>query len=530
MTKLALVLGGHASLGAYTAGAASEILRALDEGRRPDTSVEVIAGSGTGGLTAALAARSLVVNPGLRPWIERLWLDALDARHLLNPDRPDRSSLLDPAPLEELTLHMIAGDPAGDDRPSPALAGGLRLGLSVVPCGGGGGAPGEGRGRGGGATFDIGADRGADDPVWEHVRRAALACAAVPPALPPRRLGPGDGVEGGEGWYAGAGAVRPRPLALARELVRRGAGEPGGEWRVVVVDPDPVDGSPDGPGAGEGRDGAPPPGTAEEACAILRAGLGTDGARDWLDARDARERLDLLRSLAARLPAIHGRLDDPDAVGLGRHIGRLAEEVAEREARRRGPTEEETGDPVLRRLDADLRRIQAHPAYEPAFRELGSRAGRTRLAKLVYVLEAASGLVGEEASALLRISPPEPGELAGRGLAGFAGFAARAWRRHDLVAGRRDALRALEGPLADLIRGEPRDAAAYRPGAAPGASSAMPPEDRRRLRGRLGAEADRALDGVAPGGWRGLLFRLARPAVRSRLVDRVLDAADPTTG
>lgn len=529
MTKLALVLGGHASLGAYTAGAASEILRALDESRRSDTSVAVVTGSGTGGLTAALAARSLVVNPGLRPWIERLWLDALDARHLLNPDRPDRTSLLDPAPLEELTLHMIAGDAAEDDRPSPALAGRLGLGLSLVPYRDGVDAAGDGPLRGGAATFDLEAGRGADDPVWEHVRRAALACAAVPAALPPRRLGPEDGV-GGEGWYVGAGAARPRPLALARELARRGAGEPGGEWHVVVVDPDPGAGAPDGPAGGRGADGGSPAGTAREAASLLRAALGTDVAGDWRDARDAGERLELLRSLARRLPEIHGRLDDPDAVGLGRHIGRLAEEVAEREARRRGPTQEETGDPVLRRLDADLGRIQAHPAYEPAFRELGSRAGRTRLAKLVYVLEAASGLLGEDASRLVRISPPERGELAGRGLAGFAGFASRSWRRHDLVAGRRDALRALEGPLEGLVDGEPRDPEAYRPGAVRGVSAAMSPEERTRLRDRLGMEADRALDGVAPGGWRGLLFRLARPAVRARLVDRALDAADPTAG
>lgn len=493
MTKLALVLGGHASLGAYSAGAATEILAALEGNRRREAlQVGVVAGAGLGALTAAVAARSLAVNVHLVPWVERLWVDALDARHLL-PERPaPGSAVLDPEPLETLTAEMVAGPPAEDDRPS-AAAGPLRLGIAVPGDGGADGGPG-----GTGADFALGRDTGAADPVWGDVRRSVLDAVAAPLALRPPRAAPA------------------RPLALARRLMGRRRGPDGGEWRVVVMDP----GSDDG-GSGHGLP------LLDAADRLLRAGLGHGIADDWRAARDASDRTDLLRSLVNRLPEIHGRLDDPDAVGLGRRIGELAERVAERDVRRFGPSEEDrTGDPALRRLDDSLRRIQAHPAYAPVFRDVESRAGKTRLAKLVYVLEAVGDLQGSDPARLHRVAPESPGSLAGRGLAGYGGFAARPWRRHDYVAGRRDARRVLEGALSDVVDYEPDGPDAYDPAEVPGLEAALGRRGRRRLRERLGTLTDGLLDGMAPGGLRGLLFRLARPGVRRTAAGRIVQALE----
>lgn len=523
MTKLALVLGGHASLGAYTAGAVTEILTAVEDNRRRErVPVSVVAGSGAGALCAALAARSLVVNVHLVPWIERVWVDALDARHLLDPDRRDRSTLLDPEPLEELTLHTVAGPPASDDRPSTGLGEDLRLGLDLVPVGGAGDprqTPGPATP---GAVFELGRTNRGGDPVWGEVRRAALAAWSVPVALPLRRLdadvvdlpgaaGPDEGPP-----YAGSGPSRPRPLALARRLMRRQDGPADGEWRVLVVDPEPGDGARE------------PTGSPFAAAGLLvRAGLGADIARDWREAEDAAERTELLRALVGRLPEIHGRMDDPDAVGLGRRIGELAERVAERDVRRFGPDGgNRAGDPVLRRLDENLRRIRAHPAYEAVFRDLESRAGRTRVAKLIYVLEALGDLQGSDPARLHHVAPDAPRSLAGRGLAGYGGFAARAWRRHDLVAGRRDARRVLEESLSDVIAYEPDGPDAYDPPPVAGLDSAVDRRTRRRLRSRLEAEVDRLLAQASPRGIGGLLYRLARPGIRREAAGRIMDALE----
>lgn len=538
MTKLALVLGGHASLGAYTAGAVMEVLRALeDAGTQEAPPVSVVVGSGSGALCAGLAARSLVVNPGMIPWMERIWVDAVDARHLLNPDRLDRSALLDPSPLEEITLHTVAGEAASDDRVGAALGRELRLGIPLTPVPGGepaGGGPEDARReRHADATFRLDAGHGATDPVWERIRRACLAATAAPLAFPPRGLGaeildrsPAEQAEETEeGWFVGGGPVRPRPLETARALMRDAPGATRGPWRALVVDP------------GEGaRPGGGPPAASRDPWwgldLLLRGGLPADFAADWSEARDGTRRVEMLRALVDRLPEVHGRLDDPDAVGLGRHIGALAEHVAETEVARQraaGGRGGSAADPVMERLDDGLRRIQEHPAYTSALDEVESRAGRTRLAKLIYVLEAVSDLDGVDPVRLHRIRPPEGEGLAGRGLAGFGGFASRAWRRHDFVAGRRDARRALEEELSDVLPYAPEGASAYDPPPVRGIEAAVDGPVRRRLASRLGTEVDRMLERVRPGGLRGVFFGLARPALRDELVSRALRALDPTS-
>ncbi len=113
MPNIALILGGGASLGAYTGGAVTELLRAF-EGNRHGSNVRVgvITGSSSGALTAALAARALIVNPSLLPWIERAWIDGMDASILLNPRPTKRSSILDAAALEEISRALITAEPA----------------------------------------------------------------------------------------------------------------------------------------------------------------------------------------------------------------------------------------------------------------------------------------------------------------------------------------------------------------------------------------------------------------------------------
>jgi hypothetical protein len=497
----------------------------------------VVTGSGSGALAAGLTARSLVVNPGLIPWMERIWVDALDARHLMNANRMDRSALLDPAPLEEITLHTLAGDPASDDRPGAALGRGLHLGVSLTEVDGGdrAGAGDHAAAPGGhrDAAFRLDAGDGAGAPVWERVRRACLAAASLPLAFPPRGLGrdvvdsvlPGDDGEGEERWFVGSGPGRPRPLETARRLMRGAPGAAGGEWHVLVADPRPTDGGPSSPA---GRDRGPWWGAG----LLLEGGMPAEFLDDWRAARDATRRLEMLRALASRLPEVHGRLDDPDAVGLGRQIGALAERVAEEKVAREGPPagSGSAADPVVERLDAGLERIQDHPAYASALEEVESRAGRTRLSKLIYVLEAVADLDGSEPVRLHRISPPAGKPLAGRGMGGFGGFVSRSWRRHDFVAGRRDARRALEEEMGGLFPYSPDEPSAYEPPPVRGLRDAVDASLRRRLSSYLGDEVDRALERVRPGGLRGVFYGLARPGLREGLVRRGLRALDPTAG
>lgn len=534
MTRITLVLSGSASLGAYTAGATAEILAALEANRLTErVVVDVVTGSSAGALTAAMAARSLVVNPNLAPWIERSWVEAMDARQLLNPARDDRSGWLDPEPVDELMAHLVSGPAASDDRPSEALDEELRVGFSlqsisrdVDPGEGevsdGGADPGEegnaaGRGRSSGgradAVYRLHRSSGPALPAWADLRRAAVAAASIPVAFPPRPLALGSGPATGP--YVGDGLGAERPVSLARRLA---SDAPGGERRRIVV----VDPTSDGAGRPPERAGGPTSTTASLGRG-LRELLGRGAAEDLMDAADAAGRRRVLAALVERLPEIHGRLEDPDAVSLGRRVGELAERVAEDAvARDAAPGTGGGSDPVLDWLDRHLSRIQSDPDYEAAIATTSSRAGRTRLAKLILVLETIGGLAESPVADVHPVRPPAGQELAGRSVAGFGGFLERDWRVHDLRAGRRDARRLLEGPLADVVAYEPRDDDAYEPGEVDVRLDALRPEARDRLLSFLETEADRTLRDLQPGGFAGLLYGSVRSALSRALAERAL--------
>lgn len=513
MTRLALVLGGSGSLGAFSGGAVSEILRALERNRRNrSVEVRVVTGASAGAIAAATAARSLVINPEVLPWADRFWLDGFRADHLLDARRPDRSGLLDPRALDEMLRLLVDGPAAADDRPAEALGSSLRLGLSLTDLAGTAAGP-DGDRYSSDVRFDLDPGRGAGDPVWARVADAALASASVPVILPLRRLaheslaGAGEGGEGSDRHWTGDGLGAERPLSLARELASESGDHADGDWRYVVVEPR------------LGREGAVsevPVGIGDAARLVVRASLGRGSELDLLRAAEEEERAGLLRALVRRLPEIHGRLEDSDAVGLGRRIGELAEQVAEWEV---AYDEEEPGDPALDHLDRSLRKLQERPAYAPAFREVASRAGRTRLAKLVLVLEAAAGLRDRSGHPVHLVSPERP--LAGERIAGFGGLLERSWRAADFAAGRRAARGLLEGPLSDAVDYPPDPDEAYRTA---GAAAELGEEARSLLERHLAAEVDRVLEEIRPGGFRGLFFGLARPALRRSAARRAVEA------
>lgn len=539
MTKIALVLSGSAAAGAYTAGATVELLRALEADRSGSTEVGVLAGSGAGAFVAALAARSLVVNPNLVPWIERSWAEALDVDVLLNPRRRGRRGWLDREPVEELLGHMVAGEPARDDSPSGALGDPLQLGFALTDLHGrlrtrpvaDPGSPEESFGRvdhRSSVEFELTAARRAGDPVWREVAAAAAAGFARAGVFPPRRLllgrEGGDGEEGVPRWHGEAAGGLDRPIRLARRLQRRARSSPGEAWRYVVVDPRlTVDPAEDEPlRAGEEPD------SAAAAAGLWRRALEAHGLpEEWETAQDTGARLRMLRDLVERLPEIHGSLGDPDAVGLGRRIGELAERVAERQVSlRAGELEQLPGDPVLHHMDRHLQRIQQDPAYAPVFEETDSRAGRTRLAKLVYVLESLGDLQGKEPLQAHLVAPDPETRLMTAEMAGLAGFLSPDRRRHDIAAGRRDARRLLTGPLSDLVAYEPDEEEAYRPPGSVAGSAGLSDPERRRLLPRLEAEADRILEDLRPGGLGGLFFGLVRPGLRRAAGRRMLAALE----
>ncbi|MEJ2482685.1 MAG: DUF3376 domain-containing protein [Gemmatimonadota bacterium] len=253
--------------------------------------------------------------------------------------------------------------------------------------------------------------------------------------------------------------------------------------------------------------------------------LGQGAAQDWIRANELNARLEILEALLKRLPEMDDRITDPDELLLGRYIGELAERVAEMkvaadptERLARGP------DPAGEFLDRNMARIEADPRYAEVLASADARAGRSRLAKLIFVLEAASGLRDKDVMRLYLVAPESDRELAGDYLGGFGGFLHQDWRAHDFAAGRRDARRMLETSLSDVIRYQPAESSAYEVVEIEPGWNQVPADGRRRVEAAVAAEADRLIAEFEPGAVASAFGWAWKPVVRRWITARGMKA------
>ena len=542
MTRIALVLGGGASLGSYIGGAVSEIIRALEGNRRKDPVViDVIAGASAGALNAALAARCLSVNRNLLPWIEKAWVDAADASVLLDPARRQREGWLDVSVLEELARELVASPAAADDEPSRAGGQSMRLGFTLANLYGVSydrrygflNEPDRSFGtrvHTDDIRFQVTKDSRAGSPVWGEIAHAAVASASFPFAFPPRRIGrskadyPGARLRTGpdgkiDMWYLDGGLFDNAPLGLARDLVEMEGRDQSEDRRYLFVEP-----ALESAGQGHQAFAGPPSTLGGMASALAKAVLGQGAARDWHTANRINSRLEILRALVERLPDLAPDLSDPGALALGRYIGELAEHVAEVQVAENQALGTGSDDPAGAHLEASMERIEADPAYSAALSRVASRAARARLAKLVFVLEAAAGLQDKDVLPLYLVAPADGQALAGDFLGHFGGFFHRDWRANDFRAGRRDARRVIEETLQDVISYDPGDKADYRVDRIDPGFDSIPAAGKARLRALADAEADRVLSELEPGAVASAFGWAWKPVVRRWAAERALTA------
>lgn len=321
-------------------------------------------------------------------------------------------------------------------------------------------------------------------------------------------------------WYVDGGLFDAAPLGLAKDLVERDADYRSQDWRFIVVEPSL---------RSTGTEHGPPSGTPDSVSSLAQhlagAVLGQGAAQDWIRANELNARLEILEALLKRLPEMDDRITDPEELMLGRYIGELAERVAEMNV-----TADPTGrlahgpDPAGDFLDRNMDRIEADPRYAEVLASADARAGRSRLAKLIFVLEAASGLRDKDIMRLYLVAPESDRELAGDYLGGFGGFLHRDWRAHDFAAGRRDAHRMVESSLSDVIRYRPADPSVYEVAEIAPSWNGVPAESRRRVEAAVAAEADRLIAEFEPGAVASALGWAWKPVVRRWITARGMRA------
>ncbi|MFL5732816.1 MAG: patatin-like phospholipase family protein [Chloroflexia bacterium] len=266
-TKVALVLSGGVSLGAYIAGALDELLRAF-KAESKKYEIDIITGASAGATTGALIAHGLRYREGATA-LHDIWVDSIDITGLLAPDIPpsEPPSLLNPRRLRELAHGVIKwDDPADPGKRAPYCSPDLRVAMAITNTTG---LPYLSRIKEPAAgreeefvqyrhaeqeSFHLDRKQGPTSGLWQRMIEVALASSAIPFVFPLVRLNrtagdPDDDSQyiqkpsfEGEAnfWYCDGGTFNNLPLDLVWYLTQKAGDRPApapGERIIIVVNP-----------------------------------------------------------------------------------------------------------------------------------------------------------------------------------------------------------------------------------------------------------------------------------------------------
>jgi len=449
--RLAITIAGAVSLGSFEAGVLFEIFDALAQHNRaspPESKicVDVLTGASAGGMTAAVAAQSLLYSSRAiaEPYNNAFysaWVAGVDIDGLLPRDsgEPANQSVLSSNFVWGLAENFLLGRYTQEVSPPPVRhpalppSGAIRLGLALSNLTG----VDYQRPQLSGGTFNYTRFQdqveflldGTTDrkDSWNPVAHAAVACGAFPFAFRPRDLireiadfkspflAP---------WpsspraftYTDGGVFQNQPLGLAKNLVDLIDQHQDTDTRsYLFVSPSPLNST---------------AGTIREATAnfkalidaLLNAVYNQAGFQDWIAAESVNAAVDVLNLRASQLSDLFKR-------GV-LQVGPMRTVL----------------DPLLSQFkpsESDLlkARTQLHEQFSSEFEELSSSLGPTTAEvwiDSVLLLELAAELHEKDEMYIYSITA-DSRDLAGAGLFSFLGFLDRGFREHDYDLGREKA-------------------------------------------------------------------------------------------
>jgi predicted acylesterase/phospholipase RssA len=467
--RIALMLPGEASLGAFEAGAMSALVigaQALNKKENGDRVViDVISGASSGALTAVLAARTLLSGQDPVPPLRRAWVQEPSIKALRG--RGGTPLSLDRA--RQVAYDILTANPAAHGHQQKAeitLAFALTClrGFNYQTIGRKyyehhkSSKPIQATSYVDWASISF-KDAGGFTEDWEYAVDAAIASASHPLAFPPVLLNreaqrdeyvrrgirnlPDDEDEELELWYADGGMLDRQPLGRCLDLVadKDGNGRAGkGVKRMVVLVRTDCDSAPDSSDPVWTAGGEEP---------------------DW--------GATLTRTL--RVVTTHSLFEDLRRAEKTNNQLAWAESLAGRLAAAVSPADVEPVKAALREQfeEISLERSDLSPGPRPK-NHPEPYAGRDDLESLLLnTLMAAAGLRSK-----LQVDISEVvgrnSEVAGASLARFGGFFAERTRAHDFLLGYRNMLRWMHKNLerADVKPGLAIDAALARGTTIPG--------------------------------------------------------------
>jgi predicted acylesterase/phospholipase RssA len=474
--RLAITIAGAVSLGSYEAGVLYEVLDAIQQHNgNPRTTadnqikIDVLTGASAGGMTAVILAQKLLFganefvgpyeNPLYNVWVKRIDLSGLEATQ---PDERALDSLFSSDLIEEISREMLMARYANNPVPAPvahaAAAGLIRLGVAITNLNGVDyGYPVE---PGGQFVYTRYVDQmtrkidasSDNQPFWEPLRNAAVACGAFPIAFRPKdmqrsRAGEPDDYPPANllDWpqdpatftYSDGGILQNQPLGMAKNLVDMIDNHNDQESRFYLfVSPHAKDGSENDSFRSANAD------YAHLVARLASVVMGQAGFQDWITANGVNGRIRLLDERATGLvTALQGTAQSKalSATALQTTAGALLALLFP------GGQHTPSGATGPESLDDARNRISLQYAAEIAI--LGAGSPRARAFRDgILAFESAADLGARDMMRIYGITATSA-QLAGAGLQAFLGFFDQELRDHDYDVGRAHARAVLSDPV-----------------------------------------------------------------------------------
>lgn len=482
--RLAIAISGAVSLGSYEAGVLFEVVRAIGLHNRASSDpqnrivIDVITGASAGGMTAAILAQKLL--------FEGFQLDHPFGNHLYQPwvEMADIRSMLDPRPEDDPEMSILSSEfiaeiaeqflldryrYAAEPEPivHPAAADAIRVGLAlsnlngvdrVLPAFDGAelGSPGEQftythfQDR---LTVEIRKDE--ESPaLWERLARAARASGAFPFAFRPLRVprNPDEKDYRGLGiapddfpprafTYTDGGVFNNSPLGMAKRLANEVDVEPLDYERrfFLYISPDRKTST-----ANRVLDEFNAR-FADFGMALGNAVFQQARFQDWAYTAYFNELVDQFDDRAYGLRELLRHLDEAQCEAIDRAAELLLSALY-------------AGNPAADARVADFNRLKQQFMVDEEARSLLREKGEAVTdvwLRAVQVLEKSGRLDSKDKMTVYTVTA-SPEELAGEGIAAFAGFFDGRFRQFDYAAGRRKARRFLDNLKQEYQQGGKR--------------------------------------------------------------------------
>lgn len=245
--KIALVLSGGVSAGAYIAGALNELICVLN--RSDQYEIDIITGGSAGATTAALVAHGLLYRDG-DARLHKTWVEDVDFFKMIEnetespKDAPEQITLLNGTVIESIAKQAIewTADDTWKKKRARCCAPNLTLAMTLSNCTSlpyktgvdvptaDGDTPFIQYRNAEQQTFKLSAEADRTQALWERITTVARASSAIPFVLPRVKLArnPKDtchylreplNVPAQDFWYYDGGTFNNLPIGLAAHYI-----------------------------------------------------------------------------------------------------------------------------------------------------------------------------------------------------------------------------------------------------------------------------------------------------------------------